>query len=70
MAHSKNLLVGILVLAGRELYRLRDVIRSRLGELVTYLTLIAGLLLLPVSRKLERRRESSVGADATAPATA
>ena len=38
--------VGILILAGRELYRVRDVIRSRLGELVTYLTLIAGLLLL------------------------
>jgi 4-amino-4-deoxy-L-arabinose transferase-like glycosyltransferase len=38
--------LGILVLAGRELYRVRSVIRSRLGELVTYLTLIAGLLLL------------------------
>jgi 4-amino-4-deoxy-L-arabinose transferase-like glycosyltransferase len=38
--------VPILVLAGRELYRARDAIRSRLGELITYLTLIAGLLLL------------------------
>jgi 4-amino-4-deoxy-L-arabinose transferase-like glycosyltransferase len=38
--------LGILALAGRELYRVRSVIRSRLGELVTYLTLIAGLLLL------------------------
>lgn len=38
--------VGILVLAGRELHRMRSVIRSRLGELITYLSLIAGLLLL------------------------
>ncbi len=38
--------IGILVLAGRELYRVRGVIRSRLGELITYLTLIAGLLVL------------------------
>ena len=37
---------AILVLAGRELYRVRNVIRSRLWELVTYLTLIAGLLVL------------------------
>lgn len=38
--------VGILGLAGRELYRMRTVIRARLGELITYLTLIGGLLLL------------------------
>jgi 4-amino-4-deoxy-L-arabinose transferase-like glycosyltransferase len=38
--------VGILVLAGRELVRVWSVVRSRLGELFTYLTLMAGLLLL------------------------
>jgi hypothetical protein len=38
--------LAILALAGRELYRVRSVIRSRLGELITYLTLIAGLLVL------------------------
>lgn len=38
--------MAILALAGRELYRVRSVIRARLGELLTYLTLIAGLLLL------------------------
>jgi 4-amino-4-deoxy-L-arabinose transferase-like glycosyltransferase len=38
--------VGVLVLAGRELYRMRSTIRSRLGELITYLTLVAGLLVL------------------------
>lgn len=36
----------ILPLVGRELYRVRSVVRSRLAELVTYLTLMAGLLLL------------------------
>jgi 4-amino-4-deoxy-L-arabinose transferase-like glycosyltransferase len=38
--------LAIVALVGRELYRMRSVIRSRLGELVTYLTLLAGLLLL------------------------
>jgi 4-amino-4-deoxy-L-arabinose transferase-like glycosyltransferase len=37
---------AIVGLAGRELYRVRSVIRSRLPELITYLTLIGGLLLL------------------------
>ena len=37
---------GILALAGRELVRVRNVLRSRLPELITYLTLIAGLLIL------------------------
>jgi hypothetical protein len=40
------LAVVVLGLAGRELYRVRSVIRDRLPELLTYLTLMAGLLLL------------------------
>jgi len=38
--------LGIVALAARELIRVRSVIRSRLGELITYLTLMAGLLVL------------------------
>jgi 4-amino-4-deoxy-L-arabinose transferase-like glycosyltransferase len=38
--------VGILALAARELISVRGAIRSRIGELITYLTLIAGLLIL------------------------
>ena len=38
--------VGIVALAARELITGRAVIRSRIGELVTYLTLVAGLLVL------------------------
>ena len=38
--------VGVVTLAGRELISMRTVIRARLGELITYLTLIAGLLVL------------------------
>jgi hypothetical protein len=37
---------AIVAFAGRELYRVRSAIRSRLPELITYLALIAGLLLL------------------------
>jgi 4-amino-4-deoxy-L-arabinose transferase-like glycosyltransferase len=38
--------VGIVGLAGRELARVRNVIRTRLPELFTYLVLIVGLLIL------------------------
>jgi hypothetical protein len=38
--------LGVLGLAGRELVRVRSAIRSRLAELLTYLILIAGLLIL------------------------
>ena len=37
---------GILALVARELIAVRQLIRSRLGELITYLTLVAGLLVL------------------------
>ena len=37
---------GIVGLAARELVRVRTVVRARIGELITYLTLIAGLLVL------------------------
>lgn len=37
---------GIVGLAARELVRARAVVRARIGELITYLTLIAGLLIL------------------------
>ena len=38
--------IAIVALAAREMVRVRTAIRSRLPELITYLTLIAGLLLL------------------------
>lgn len=38
--------VAIVALAGRELYEMRSAIRSRLAELITYLILMAGLLVL------------------------
>ena len=38
--------IGILALAARELIRARDAIRTRIGELITYLTLVAGMLIL------------------------
>jgi len=38
--------IGIVVLAAREIVRCWSVIRTRLAELITYLTLMAGLLLL------------------------
>jgi hypothetical protein len=46
--YNLALVVAVVVLgfAGRELYRVRSVIRNRLPELITYLTLVAGLLLL------------------------
>jgi 4-amino-4-deoxy-L-arabinose transferase-like glycosyltransferase len=37
---------AIVALAGRELYASRRVVRERLGELITYLSLIGGLLVL------------------------
>jgi uncharacterized membrane protein len=37
---------GIVALAARELISVRGAIRSRIGELITYLTLVAGLLIL------------------------
>ena len=38
--------LGLVALAAKELIAVRNVIRSRLGELLTYLALVAGLLLL------------------------
>jgi 4-amino-4-deoxy-L-arabinose transferase-like glycosyltransferase len=38
--------LGVVALAAKELIAVRNVIRSRLGELLTYLALVAGLLLL------------------------
>ena len=38
--------LGVVALAAKELVSLRDAVRARLGELLTYLSLTAGLLVL------------------------
>ncbi len=53
--------LGLLALATRELVRLREVLRSRLWELSTYLVLIFGLLLLIAGTAFSARLDGAVG---------
>lgn len=52
---------GVLALAGRELIRLRAVLRTRLWELATYLVLTFGLLLLVAGTAFVARLDGAAG---------
>jgi 4-amino-4-deoxy-L-arabinose transferase-like glycosyltransferase len=53
--------VGLLALAGRELVRLRQLVRARLWELATYVVLTFGLLLLVAGTSFVARLDGAVG---------
>jgi 4-amino-4-deoxy-L-arabinose transferase-like glycosyltransferase len=53
--------VGIVILAGRELVAMRHAIRTRLAELITYLSLVAGLLILIGGVSFIARIEGATG---------
>ncbi len=53
--------LGLLALATRELVRLREVLRSRLWELSTYVVLTFGLLLLIAGTAFSARLDGAVG---------
>jgi 4-amino-4-deoxy-L-arabinose transferase-like glycosyltransferase len=53
--------VGLLALVGRELIRVREVLRSRIWELVTYLLLMFGLLVLVGATSYEARIGGATG---------
>jgi hypothetical protein len=53
--------LGLLALAGRELVRMREVLRSRLWELATYVMLAFGLLLLIAGTAFVARLDGAAG---------
>jgi hypothetical protein len=58
---SLALFLGLLALAGRELVRLRQLIRSRLWELGTYVALAFGLLVLIAGTSFSARLDGASG---------
>ena len=55
------LFVAVLALAGRELFEFRSAVRGRGAELITYLTIMAGLVLLTNANGYAARTGGAVG---------